>query len=193
VTTVNPPFPDSRPLRQNPVTEERLSITCSKPQSRAEVTLRRWGERPITALRSQVLPIAVAPALFSWKTLVKTEIHATPSPRPQALHLAIQVAALQAEDFSRAADIAITNRPSGNLLYAADLANNVVDVHDANFNLVNSFTDPTLPPGDAPFGVQDIGGLVYVAFTLVSEAPGGYIDTFQEDGRSCGNSRPAHH
>jgi uncharacterized protein (TIGR03118 family) len=78
--------------------------------------------------------------------------------------------------------LAVTSRPSGNLLYATDLAHNVVDVYDANFNLVNSFTDPTLPPGNAPFGIQDIGGLLYVGFGLVSEAPGGYVDIFQEDG-----------
>jgi uncharacterized protein (TIGR03118 family) len=78
--------------------------------------------------------------------------------------------------------LAITNRPSGNLLYAADLANNVVDVYDGSFNLVNSFTDSTLPPGNVPFGIQDIGGLVYVAFAQADEAPGGYIDIFQEDG-----------
>jgi len=78
--------------------------------------------------------------------------------------------------------LAVTNRPSGNLLYAADLANNVVDVYDGSFNLVNSFTDSTLPEGNVPFGIQDIGGLVYVAFAQADEAPGGYIDIFQEDG-----------
>jgi uncharacterized protein (TIGR03118 family) len=78
--------------------------------------------------------------------------------------------------------LAVTNRPSGNLLYAADLANNVVDVYDGSFNLVNSFTDSTLPAGNVPFGIQDIGGLVYVAFAQADEAPGGYIDIFQEDG-----------
>lgn len=78
--------------------------------------------------------------------------------------------------------LAVTNRPSGNLLYAADLANNVVDVYDANFNLVNSFTDSTLPAGYVPFGIQDINGLVYVTFAQANEAPGGYIDIFQEDG-----------
>jgi len=78
--------------------------------------------------------------------------------------------------------LAVTNRPSGNLLYAANLAKNVVEVYDASFNLVNSFTDSTLPAGYAPFGIQDIGGLVYVAFAQVDEAPGGYIDIFQEDG-----------
>ncbi len=78
--------------------------------------------------------------------------------------------------------LAVTNRPSGNLLYAADLANNVVDVYDGSFNLVNSFTDPTLPAGNVPFGIQDINGLVYVAFAQADEAPGGYIDVFEEDG-----------
>jgi uncharacterized protein (TIGR03118 family) len=78
--------------------------------------------------------------------------------------------------------LAVTNRPSGNLLYAADLANNIVDVYDGNFNLVNSFTDTALPPGYAPFGIQDINGLVYVAFAQADEAPGGYIDIFEEDG-----------
>src|SRR5580692_150801 len=78
--------------------------------------------------------------------------------------------------------LAVTDRPSGNLLYAANLAKNVVEVYDAGFNLVNSFTDSTLPVGYAPFGIQDIGGLVYVAFAQTDEATGGYIDVFQEDG-----------
>ena len=78
--------------------------------------------------------------------------------------------------------LAVTSRPSGNLLYAANLASNAVEVYDANFNLVNSFTDATLPPGNAPFGIQDINGLVYVAFAATDESAGGYIDIFREDG-----------
>jgi uncharacterized protein (TIGR03118 family) len=78
--------------------------------------------------------------------------------------------------------LAITNRPSGNLLYAANLANNVVEVYDGNFNLVNTFTDTTLPAGYGPFGIQDINGLVYVSFALISTAPSGVIDVFREDG-----------
>jgi uncharacterized protein (TIGR03118 family) len=78
--------------------------------------------------------------------------------------------------------LAVTNRPSGNLLYAADLANNVVDVYDGSFNLVNSFTDPTLGPTYGPFGIADINGLVYVSFALASTAPSGQIDLFEEDG-----------
>jgi uncharacterized protein (TIGR03118 family) len=78
--------------------------------------------------------------------------------------------------------LAITNHPSGNLLYAADLAHNQVDVYDGNFNLVHSFTDSTLPAGFAPFGIQDIDGLVYVAFASTSGGPGGFIDVFTESG-----------
>jgi len=78
--------------------------------------------------------------------------------------------------------LAVTNRPSGNLLYAANLVNNVVEVYDGSFNLVNSFTDPALPPGYGPFGIQDINGLVYVSFALISTAPSGQVDIFEEDG-----------
>jgi uncharacterized protein (TIGR03118 family) len=78
--------------------------------------------------------------------------------------------------------LAITNRPSGNLLYAANNAKNVVEVYDGSFTLVNTFTDTALPAGNAPFGIQDINGLVYVAFAQPNEAPGGYIDIFREDG-----------
>ena len=61
-------------------------------------------------------------------------------------------------------------------------ANNKVDVYDGTFTLVNSFTDSTLPAGFAPFGIQDIGGLVYVSFAR-SQGPGGFIDIFREDGK----------
>ena len=79
--------------------------------------------------------------------------------------------------------LAITNKPSGNFLYAPDTAHNKVDVYDGTFNLVTSFTDSTLPPGFAPFGIQDINGLVYVSFASVTGGQGGFIDIFQEDGK----------
>jgi uncharacterized protein (TIGR03118 family) len=78
--------------------------------------------------------------------------------------------------------LAITNKTSGNRLYAADLANNKVDVYDRNFNLVKSFTDSTLPSGFAPFGIRDIDGLVYVTFASVTGGTGGFVDVFKEDG-----------
>jgi uncharacterized protein (TIGR03118 family) len=78
--------------------------------------------------------------------------------------------------------LAITNKTSGNFLYAADVANDKVDIYDGSFNLVKSFTDPQVPAGFAPFGIQDIGGKVYVTFASTSGGTGGYIDIFKEDG-----------
>jgi uncharacterized protein (TIGR03118 family) len=78
--------------------------------------------------------------------------------------------------------LAITSKSSGNSLFAADAANNKVDVYDANFNLVKSFTDSTIPAGFAPFGIQDIAGQVYVTYASTSGKAGGYIDIFGEDG-----------
>ena len=78
--------------------------------------------------------------------------------------------------------LAITNKASGNLLYAADIANSQVEIFDANFNFVKAFTDSTLPTGFAPFGVRDINGIVYVTFASVSGASGGFVEQFLEDG-----------
>lgn len=78
--------------------------------------------------------------------------------------------------------LAITSNASGNMLFAADAANNKVDIYDGNFNLVNSFTDTTVPTGFAPFGIQDIGGLVFVSFASQSGGAGGYIDIYSEGG-----------
>jgi len=78
--------------------------------------------------------------------------------------------------------LAITSHSSGNLLYAADFWNDKVDVYNGTFQLVNSFTDTSLPAGYAPYGIQDIGGQVYVAFARTNGKTGGYIDIFDENG-----------
>jgi uncharacterized protein (TIGR03118 family) len=78
--------------------------------------------------------------------------------------------------------LAVTNKKSGNFVYAADFANNKVDVYDGTFKFVKSFTDSSLPAGYAPYGIQDISGQVYVAFAQQNNKAGGYIDIFNEDG-----------
>lgn len=78
--------------------------------------------------------------------------------------------------------LAITNKTSGNFLFAADAANNKVDIYDGTFNLVSSFTDPAIPVGFAPFGIQDIAGQVYVTFASTTGGAGGYVDLFTESG-----------
>src|SRR5271166_5503555 len=104
-------------------------------------------------------------AIFLFATLDGTISGWAPQSNPNAAIIAVDNSAAGAVYTG----LAITSKPSGNYLYAADLANNKVDVYDGSFNLVTSFTDNTLPPGYAPFGIQDIGGLVYVAFAQADE------------------------
>ena len=72
--------------------------------------------------------------------------------------------------------LAITHKTSGNRLFAADNANNKVDVYDGSFNCITSFSDSTIPPGFSVFGVQDIKGKVYVSYAAKNGTAGGYID-----------------
>jgi uncharacterized protein (TIGR03118 family) len=78
--------------------------------------------------------------------------------------------------------LAITSNPSGNFLYAADNTNNHIDMLDGNFNLVQSFGDPSIPVTFSVFGVQDINGLVYVTYAVPNIGAGGYVDVFNEAG-----------
>jgi len=86
--------------------------------------------------------------------------------------------------------LAITNKASGNFLYAADIANSQVEIFDSNFNFVSAFTDPTLPAGVAPFGVRDINGIVYVTFAPVDESANGWVEIFREDGTPISPGKP---
>jgi len=78
--------------------------------------------------------------------------------------------------------LAVTGKTSGNVLFAADNANNKVDMYDANFNWIGSFTDSTIAAGFAPFGIQDIDGLLFVTFASQSGGSGGYVDIYSEGG-----------
>ena len=68
--------------------------------------------------------------------------------------------------------LAIAQAPAGPLLYAADFHNARVDVFDGGWNDVTppgSFVDPELPEGYAPFGMQTIGGRIFVAYAKQDE------------------------
>ena len=79
-------------------------------------------------------------------------------------------------------DLAITNKPSGNFLYAADNTNNPIDMFDGNFTLMKSFGDPAIPSNFSVFGIQDINGPVYVTYAAPNVGAGGFIDLFPEYG-----------
>ena len=89
--------------------------------------------------------------------------------------------------------LAITNRASGNLLYAVDNANAKIDVFDANFTAVvhaGAFTDPNVPSGFAPFGIQDIDGEIYVTYAATNGGPGGFVDKYTEAGLLITKAKP---
>jgi uncharacterized protein (TIGR03118 family) len=67
--------------------------------------------------------------------------------------------------------LAIATNPDR--LYATDFHNGRVDVFDGSFNLVSTpgaFTDPDVPSGFAPFGIQNVGGTIVVTFAKQDEA-----------------------
>jgi uncharacterized protein (TIGR03118 family) len=86
--------------------------------------------------------------------------------------------------------LAVTNKATGNFLYAADIANNQVEIFDGNFKFVKAFADSTLPTGFAPFGVRDINGVVYVTFASATGASGGFVEQFLEDGTPVNPGKP---
>ena len=116
------------------------------------------------------------PAIFLFATLDGTISGWAPQSNPNAAIIAVN------NPGAMYTGLAITSNPSGNFLFAADLANNKVDMYDASFNLVQSFTDPTIPAGYAPFGIQDIDGLLFVSYVSQAEGPGGIIDMYSEQG-----------
>jgi uncharacterized protein (TIGR03118 family) len=86
--------------------------------------------------------------------------------------------------------LTLVNTPNGKLIYATSFRFGTVDVFDSHFNLVNSFTDPTIPAGFAPFGIHNIAGKLYVTFA--KQGPGkndddarpgnGFVDVFAPNG-----------
>jgi uncharacterized protein (TIGR03118 family) len=86
--------------------------------------------------------------------------------------------------------LALVTTPAGKFIYATSFRFGRVDVFDSQFTLVNSFTDPTIPAGFAPFGIHNIGGKLYVTFA--KQGPGkddddarpgnGFVDVFSPNG-----------
>ena len=68
----------------------------------------------------------------------------------------------------------------GNQLFAANFRGNSVDVFNSDFSAAGSFTDATVPAGFAPFGIQNLGGTLYVTFAKQDAAK-------HDDVRGAGN------
>lgn len=89
--------------------------------------------------------------------------------------------------------LAQASEGSNTYLYAANLKGGIA-VFDKNFagtTLAGNFTDPNLPTGFAPYNIQTIGNMLYVAYAKLSTSPGppiqfglgtGYVDVFNTNG-----------
>jgi len=89
--------------------------------------------------------------------------------------------------------LALATSGSNSYLYATDFHNGTVDVFDSTFTkvtLTGNFSDPTIPTGFAPFGIEASGGKLFVTYAMQDAAkhddvpcPGcGFIDVFNADG-----------
>ena len=86
--------------------------------------------------------------------------------------------------------LAIGSNASGTFIFATNFRFGTIEMFDSNFHLVRSFTDHRLPQSYAPFGIQNIGGNLYVTFAKQNAAkhddvagPGhGFVDVFDTDG-----------
>jgi uncharacterized protein (TIGR03118 family) len=86
--------------------------------------------------------------------------------------------------------LALITTPTGTNIYASNFRFGVVEEYNSNFQLVSSFTDPTIPAGFAPFGVHNVGGNLFV--TYAKQGPGkfdddagpghGFVDEFSPSG-----------
>ncbi len=77
-----------------------------------------------------------------------------------------------------------TNQEGQTFLYAADGGpNRRVDMFGSAFNLVTSFDDPAIPQNFTPYGIQTINGRIWVTFTALNKAQGGFVDVFDTDGK----------
>jgi len=80
--------------------------------------------------------------------------------------------------------VTAATKSSQSVLYAASAKG--VEAYDASFNPVTlaagAFTDPNVPAGFTPYGIQAVGSKIYVTFSPPPPATGGYVDAFDTSG-----------
>ena len=73
-----------------------------------------------------------------------------------------------------------TNSLGNSFLYAANnTAGGGIDVFDAGFNFLQTFTDPQIPQDFAPYGTRVINDQLWVTFASTKKANSGFVDVFQ--------------
>jgi uncharacterized protein (TIGR03118 family) len=132
---------------------------------------------------------ATGSAVFMWATLAGTIAAWSPKVLPTQ-------AVTVHDDGAGAAEytgLAIAGSAGASMLYAADFHNGKIDMFDKNFVKLmtpGAFTDPTLPAGFNPFGIQAIGNTLFVAYAKLGAdghrdaagAGNGVVDAFDTTG-----------
>jgi uncharacterized protein (TIGR03118 family) len=90
--------------------------------------------------------------------------------------------------------LAIASHAGNNYIYAADFANQRIDIFDGGFvrqHWAGAFTDASLPSDYSPFGIQAINGFVFVTYALQDEEEAdeevagrhlGFVDAYSTGG-----------
>ena len=136
---------------------------------------------------------ASGPARFMWAAEDGTISAWSPAVPPTTLSHVVVPNALAPAHGASYKGLALAQTATGAFLYAADFHNNHVDVFDSAFHAVTiagGFVDPKLPAGFAPFGIQRIGTMIFVAYAkqdddAEEEVAGdglGYVSAFNPDG-----------
>jgi len=128
-----------------------------------------------------------APSLFLWSTEDGTVSGWNPKVDPTNSVLMIDNSGSGAvyKGLARARD-----GSSNEFIFVTNFRAGVIEKYDTNFTFVSSFTDSNLPAGYAPFGIENIGGKLFVTFAIQNAAkhddvsgPGnGFIDVFDANG-----------
>ena len=105
------------------------------------------------------------------------------SPTVDGTHAVIGAGADRSKFGASYTALAIVNDGVANFIYAADdSANAEIDVFDSNFAYVRSFSDPRVPRKFTPYGMREINGKLWVAYTPLNKGQDGLVDIFNLDG-----------
>lgn len=114
------------------------------------------------------------------------------SPQVALDHAVVAVDRGNREAIYKGAALGMT--PAGPRLYVTNFHAGRVEVYDQNFSGIggtNTFVDPTLPPGFAPFGIANLNGSIYVTYAKQDAdaeddvaGPGlGFVNVFDTRGK----------
>jgi uncharacterized protein (TIGR03118 family) len=167
------------------------------PVAKVPVTVSIPGEAPTGAVFNGSAGFVVhsgassGPARFLFSSEAGTITGWNPAVPPPPTSMQAQTAVTVPDAIFKG--LAIADTATGPQIYATDFHHGEVDVWDSSFARVRragAFTDPALPAGYAPFGIQAVGGRIVVTYakqdadaTDEVAGPGkGFVDVYDTGG-----------